>query len=173
MSFALLAQILTKVGDVATSVATAITNIGGVQTTANSIRSEATTARDYLYAWIVGSRDDIIGVTNAARDNVKTHVTAAVAGISSSAIKSVQTIAVTQNFGSVGGGLGGGGYCDIAIAAVNQSKAFVINGRPMYGSTNQYFCVYRLISPTVVRAEVFGGTPGAGQYIAFTVVESN
>lgn len=164
MSTSLLVQALAKLGELATNMGTALTNIAGVQTTANAIRTDVTNARDNVNA-----------TTNAARDNVKAHVSAAVGGINAVAFRSVQNIAVTAAFNSGNGGLGGSGWCDVAISAVNMSKAFVINGRQMYGSssTNGYFACYRLISSNVVRIETFFGSPGSGANIFFTVVESN
>lgn len=163
MSTSLLVQALAKLGELATNMGTALTNIAAVQTTANAIRTDVTNARDNVNA-----------TTNAARDNVKAHVSAAVGGINAVAFRSVQNIAVTAAFNAGNGGLGSSGWCDVAISAVNMSKAFVINGRQMYGtSSNGYFAVYRLISANVVRIETFFGSPGSGANIFFTVVESN
>ena len=163
MSTSLLVQALAKLGELATNMGTALTNIAAVQTTANAIRTDVTNARDNVNA-----------TTNAARDNVKAHVSAAVGGINAVAFRSVQNIAVTAAFNAGNGGLGSSGWCDVAISAVNMSKAFVINGRQMYGtSSSGYFAVYRLISSNVVRIETFFGSPGSGANIFFTVVESN
>jgi hypothetical protein len=128
-----------------------LTNLAGVQTTANTIRTDIT----------------------AARDNVKTHVTAAVGAINAVAFKGVQNIAVTANFNAGNGGLGSAGWCDVAISAVNPAKAFVINGRQAYGASSNFPAVYRLISTNVVRIETYAGSPGSGANIFFTVVESN
>ncbi|MEJ5128914.1 hypothetical protein WH367_22945 [Comamonas sp. MYb21] len=161
MSTSLLVQALAKLGELATSLGAAITNIAGVQGTANAIRTDVTNARDNVNA-----------TTNAARDNVKAHVSAAVGGINAVAIKSVQNIAVTAAFNLGNGGLGSSGWCDVTISPVNPAKAFVIQGRATYGGSN-YQAVYRLISANVVRVEAFMGNPGSGQNVFFVVVESN
>ena len=162
MSTSLLVQALAKLGELATNMGTALTNIAGVQATTNAIRTDVTNARDNVNA-----------TTNAARDNVKAHVSAAVGGISAAPFKSVQNIAVTVNFATGDGGSGSSSYYDVVVGAVNTAKAFVVNGRPQYGSTTFYAATYRFISSNVVRCEVYGGYGGASQRIAFTVVEGN
>ncbi|QMV73599.1 hypothetical protein HS961_12605 [Comamonas piscis] len=88
MSVPLLGQVLAMLGQVATSLGTAITKIAGVQDTANTIRTDITSARD-----------NINTTTNNARDNVKTHVSTTVANLAlRSPVKSVQsgTIRITN-----------------------------------------------------------------------------
>lgn len=90
MSVPLQAQALAKLGELATSLGTALTNIAGVQGTVNTIRTDITNARDNVNA-----------TTNAARDNVKEHVTAWVSSISNKApVRSVQSGVMAINIGS-------------------------------------------------------------------------
>lgn len=165
MSTSLLAQTLAKLGELATSLGTALTNIAGVQATANTIRTDVTSARDIVNT-----------TTNNARDNVKAHVTAAVGAISSSAIKNVYTVFPTARTVAGNGGTGGIAYADIPIAAVNTAKALILGVRTVYGSSAVSYLTYRFINATTVRAEAsYGSGLGGGVDIVwgFTVVEFN
>lgn len=107
MSTSLLAQALAKLGELATNLGTAITNIAGVQATANTIRNDITSARDNVNA-----------TTNAARDNVKAHVTTAVNGLAGKApVKRVQNGVITI-FGSITTG-------SVTVASVNPAACVV------------------------------------------------
>ena len=163
MSFALLAQILTKVGDVATSVATAITNISTVQTTANTIRTDITAARDNVNTAansgfyntnnvVNAARDNVNANTYAARDSVLTHVSNVVVA-NKSAVKSVQrgTTSVPS-----------GGSVNVTIGWVNTAKALLVC------SPNNAGCAAVLVNNTTLT--VYGATSG-GSTMYWQVIE--
>lgn len=159
MSTSLLAQSLAKLGELATSLGTVLNNIAGVQTTANTIRTDVTSARDNVNA-----------TTNAARDNVKSHVTSAVGGI----VRQSYTVLPTVIWLNGNGGAGGVIYADIPIGAVNVNKAFIQPQRLLISQGGIAYLTYRFISSTVVRVEASYGsnvTAGSNWVVGFSVTE--
>lgn len=182
MSISLIPVIFGQVRAVASAVATAIANIAAVKADTAGIAAvkadtaAIATARNEIAAArneIAAARQALYDTELIVRDQITNHVTWAVQAYPSGGVKNVQHIAATVNFTATNGGLGGSSYVDISIASVNLAKAFITNTRAAFGSSTPFWAVYRFISATVVRVEVFGGYAGSSIVVPMDIVEFN
>ena len=124
---------------------------------------------------IEAARDNVKADAGTNRDNIKTHVSATVAGIPAGAAQSVNNVVGAKTGVVVGDdGSGSRAYFDVAVPAVDMNKSFVL---PIayYISVAGVYCFvgYRLISNSVVRVSLYASSAmGAGvtSNYAFSVV---